>query len=115
MNTQATSPTPLPRCALSGVQIIARLGSLDGWKLCGDGDQVAIEKTYTFESYLQTIAFVNAVAFCAERQDHHPELLVGYKSCSVRWRTHDAGGISALDFEAAARVEALLETPGSGA
>ena len=104
-----TTPSSRPRSALSGVQIISRLGALEGWKLCGDGDKVSIEKTITFNSYLETIAFVNAVAFLAERLDHHPELLVGYQRCSVRFNTHDVGGISALDFDAARRVDDLLQ------
>lgn len=99
---------PRPRTILSGVQIIAHLANLEGWKLHGDDEHVAIEKTYRFAGYLQTIAFVNAVAYVAEQLDHHPELLVGYASCSVRFRTHDLGGISVLDCEAARRVDALM-------
>jgi 4a-hydroxytetrahydrobiopterin dehydratase len=54
------------------------------------------------------MAFVNAVAFLAEQNDHHPEILVKYKTCSVRWRTHDVRGISHSDFECALKVDALL-------
>lgn len=53
------------------------------------------------------MAFANAVAFLAESINHHPELLVQYAHCSVRWRTHDVQGISMADFDAAARVDAL--------
>lgn len=53
------------------------------------------------------MAFANAVAFLAESLNHHPELLVQYARCSVRWRTHDVQGISMADFDAAARVDAL--------
>ena len=51
---------------------------------------------------------MNAVAFIAHTQDHHPELTVGYNRCVVRWNTHDVGGISETDFDCAARVDALL-------
>lgn len=105
-----TKPAPAPAIiALAATQIIAKLAQLDGWKLYGDGPEVAIEKTYHFDGYLQTIAFVNAVAFIAERQDHHPEIVVQYKACSVRFRTHVIQGISIRDFECAAQVDALLQ------
>jgi 4a-hydroxytetrahydrobiopterin dehydratase len=96
------------RSALTPPQIVAKLAHLQGWRLSGDGADVAIEKSYAFKSYLQTIAFVNAVAFLAEQNDHHPEIKVGYKTCHVRWRTHDVRGISHTDFECAGKVDALL-------
>ena len=101
------------RTPLNAIQIVTRLAQLGGWQLHGDGANVAIEKTYRFDNYLQTISFVNAVAFSAERFDHHPELLVQYQACSVRFRTHDAQGITPLDFESAARVDALLADQGT--
>ena len=53
------------------------------------------------------MAFVNAVAFIAHAEDHHPELLVQPRQCLVRWRTDDVNGISLADFECAKRVDAL--------
>ena len=97
------------RTPLNAIQVVTRLAQLNGWQLHGDGSDVAIEKTFHLKSYLKTMAFVNAVAFSAERSDHHPELLVQYQSCSVRFRTHDAQGITALDFESATRIDALLQ------
>jgi 4a-hydroxytetrahydrobiopterin dehydratase len=94
---------------LSATQIIAGLAKLNGWKLHGDGADVAIEKTFAFKSYLRTMAFVNAIAFIAEQQDHHPELLVRYNTCSVRFNTHDAQGITQSDFACAALVDALVQ------
>jgi 4a-hydroxytetrahydrobiopterin dehydratase len=105
----ATPSTPRPvRIALTAPQIVAKLAQLQDWRLSGDGADLAIEKTYAFKGYLQTIAFVNAVAFLAEQNDHHPELLVGYKTCSVRWSTHDVKGLSTSDFECAAKVDTLM-------
>jgi 4a-hydroxytetrahydrobiopterin dehydratase len=106
MTTGSTRPM---RSALTAPQIVAKLAQLQGWRLRGDGADLAIEKTYAFKSYLQTMAFVNAVAFLAEQNDHHPEILVNYKTCSVRWRTHDVRGISHSDFECALKVDALLD------
>jgi 4a-hydroxytetrahydrobiopterin dehydratase len=96
------------RTALTATQIIASLTKIEGWKLHGDGADVAIEKTYRFDNFLKTMAFVNALAYIAEQQDHHPELLVTYGSCSVRFNTHDVHGVSRSDFECAALVDALL-------
>ena len=96
------------RRALRATEIVASLAKLEGWKLTGDGADVAIEKSWTFVNYFETMAFVNAVAFLAHRQDHHPELVVQYRRCVVRFNTHDVGGLSVTDFECAALVDALL-------
>jgi 4a-hydroxytetrahydrobiopterin dehydratase len=98
----------LDRRALRATEIVASLARLEGWKLTGDGADLAIEKSWTFADYFETVAFVNAVAFLAHRQDHHPELLVQHHRCVVRFHTHDVGGLSPVDFECAALVDALL-------
>ncbi len=98
----------LQRRALSPTEVVTRLAAVTGWQLAGNGADVAIEKTFHFANYHETLAFVNAVAFIAHAQDHHPELTVGYDRCTVRWNTHDAGGISETDFDCAGRVDALL-------
>jgi 4a-hydroxytetrahydrobiopterin dehydratase len=96
------------RRALSATEVVTQLAQLDGWQLCGDGAEVAIEKTYRFANYYETISFVNAVAFIANAEDHHPDLSVHYNRCVVRLNTHDVHGISATDIECAARFDALL-------
>ncbi|MES2481718.1 MAG: 4a-hydroxytetrahydrobiopterin dehydratase [Pseudomonadota bacterium] len=96
------------RRALSPTEVVTRLITAPGWQLSGDGPQVAIEKTYTFANYHETISFVNAVAFIANAQDHHPDLSVHYNRCVVRFNTHDVQGISDSDFECAALVDALV-------
>ena len=96
------------RRALSGTETVSALARLDGWQLTGDGANVAIEKTFRFANYFETIAFVNAVAMVAHVQDHHPDLSVHYNRCVVRFNTHDVGGISATDIDCAARVDAVL-------
>ena len=97
-----------PRRALTATEVVAKLAQLEGWTLSGDGADVGIEKTYSFANYYETIAFVNALAFIAHTQDHHPDLSVHYNRCGVRLNTHDVGGLSATDFECAARFDALL-------
>ncbi len=101
----STAPT---RRALSATEIVTSLSQLEGWTLSGDGADLAIEKTYAFANYYETIAFVNAVAFIAHRQDHHPALTVHYNRCVVRYNTHDVSGLSVRDFDCAARLDALL-------
>ena len=98
----------VPRRALTPTEIVKRLADLPGWKLSGDGADVAIERTYTFADYHETMAFVNALAFIAHSLDHHPDLSVHYDRCVVRFSTHSVQGISETDFECAARADALL-------
>jgi 4a-hydroxytetrahydrobiopterin dehydratase len=114
MNTPEDARDGAKSLALTGPQVIARLASLEGWKLWGDGDTLAIEKTFRFHSYLQTLAFANALAYVAEQQDHHPEMLLAYRSCSVRWRSHDVAGISQRDVRCAALVDALADPEQAG-
>jgi 4a-hydroxytetrahydrobiopterin dehydratase len=67
----------------------------------------AIRKTFCFADYYRTLAFVNALAFVAHREDHHPDLGVHYDRCVVRYSTHDVGGLSENDFVCAAKTELL--------
>jgi len=97
-----------PRRALSATEIVAELTQTGGWTLDGDGANIAITKTYRFANYFETMAFVNAVAWIAHVQDHHPDLSVHYDRCVVRLNTHDVGGISATDIECAHKIDALL-------
>lgn len=96
------------RRALTGAQIVTKLAQLDGWTLRGEGADIAIEKTYKFANYYETIAFVNALAFVSHVSDHHPELAVSYNRCVVRFNTHDVEGISDTDFQCATAADALL-------
>ena len=100
-----------PRRALNATEVVRALVALPGWRLEGDGSAVAIEKTFQFADYFQTLAFVNALAWVAHRQDHHPDLSVHYNRCVVRWSTHDVGGISATDIDCAAQADALVAHP----
>ena len=94
---------PAKSTKLSAEQVAERLKVLGGWELAGG----EIAKTYRFENYYQTMAFVNAVAWLAHRADHHPDMEVGYNRCRVRYSTHSVGGISESDFICAAQVESL--------
>jgi len=80
------------------------VGQLRGWEQAGE----EITKTYQFRNYYETIAFVNAIAWLSHRENHHPDLEVGYNKCVVRYSTHSVGGLSENDFICAAKVESLL-------
>ena len=79
---------------------------LDGWQLTEHGQ--ALFKIVRFADYHQTMAFVNALAFIAHREDHHPDLGVHYNRCEIRFSTHNVGGLSLNDFICAAKADALL-------
>ena len=95
------------RRSLTATEIVARLATPEGWTLTGDEASVAIEKTFVFDDYYKTLSFVNAVAFIAHKQNHHPDLLVQFSRCVIRFNTHDVGGISVTDFDCAALVDTL--------
>ena len=91
-----------------GVDVVHdHLQLLPDWKLLEDGR--AISKTFKFDDYYRTLAFVNAAAFIAHRQDHHPDLGVHYDRVVVRFSTHDVGGLSINDFISAAKLERLSD------
>ena len=83
------------------------LKSLNGYAASSDYKQIS--KTYSFENYYETMAFVNAVAFIAHREDHHPDLVVSYNKCRVEYGTHAIGGLSENDFICVAKIEAALK------
>ena len=93
--------------AMKATEIVAYLAKFEGWTLSGDGADVAIEKTFRFSDYAQTMAFVNTVAWGAQARNHHPELRVYFNHCLVRFQTHDVAGLSKADFESASAVDAL--------
>lgn len=89
---------------MSAAQITAHLNDAPGWSM-KDG---AIEKTFAFKNFFETMAFVNALAWICSTQDHHPDLAVSYSRCVVRFNTHSVGGISINDFVCAAQVNQLV-------
>jgi 4a-hydroxytetrahydrobiopterin dehydratase len=91
---------------LNQVMITGHLAELPGWEQAGQ----EIVKTFTFKNYYETMAFVNAAAYIAHQEDHHPEMEVSYKKCKVRYSTHAIGGLSQNDFICAAKLNALIST-----
>ena len=76
--------------------------ALEGWTLAADG--LSIGRTFSFRNFSEAFAFMTRVAMAAEKLDHHPDWSNSYKTVEVRLSTHDAGGLTALDFELARRM-----------
>ena len=89
---------------LADASVNEQVALLPGWSHVAD----RIAKTYRFAGWKETMAFVNAVAWIAERADHHPDLSVHFNRCVVSYSTHDAGGITQNDLVCAARIERLF-------
>jgi len=81
------------------------LKQLKGWII----DEGKLVKVYPFTNYYQTMAFVNALAWISHREDHHPDLQVGYNKCRVEYSTHAIGGLSENDFICAAKSDHLFQ------
>ena len=92
---------------LGAARLAELMPQLPGWELAENGQ--ALLRTFRFDNYHQTMAFVNALAWVAHREDHHPDLGVQYDRAVVRFSTHDVGGLSENDFICAAKASALLE------
>lgn len=84
------------------------MGALDdSWSL--DDSAATIKRHFEFPAFSRTIAFVNAVAWVATNEGHHPELFVSYGSCTVQYQTHAINGLSDNDFICAAKIDRLAE------
>ena len=81
------------------------LRQLNGWALVNG----MVTKTYSFKNHYETLAFVNATAWISHREDHHPDMSVGYNTCRVAYKTHAIDGLSTNDFICAAKMDALFE------
>jgi 4a-hydroxytetrahydrobiopterin dehydratase len=96
---------PRTGAALDRAEAVNLLGQIPGWAL--EDNASAITRTWRFGNYYETIAFVNALAWIAHHEDHHPDLEVGYNRCRVRFSTHSVNGLSLNDFICAAKINAL--------
>ena len=92
---------------LSAGDVSKFLAALPGWTNAGGKE---IRKEYKFKDYHETMDFVNKVAAIAHKEDHHPDMEVGYNRCVVKYSTHSVGGLSENDFICAAKIDALPRT-----
>lgn len=82
-----------------------RAGLSARWTL--DAEQRCLSADFSFRNYYQVQAFINAVAWIAHGENHHPDIHFGYRNATVSWTTHAAGGLTLNDFICAAKVDAL--------
>ena len=82
------------------------LKQTSGWSLNSKASEIS--RTFEFKNFYETMAFANAVAWIANREDHHPDMEIGYKRCLVRYSTHAIGGLSENDFICAAKINKLV-------
>ena len=72
-------------------------------------DSKSIEREFKFTDYYETMAFVNALAWIAHNEDHHPDMVVTFNHCKVTYSTHTVKGLSRNDFICAAKIDALIK------
>ena len=94
----------MARQKLDAQAVREALAELDGWQL-QDGRE-AIGKTFTFRNFSEAFGFMTRVALAAEKLDHHPEWFNVYKTVEVTLSTHDADGLTELDFKLARKMDA---------
>ena len=104
LTTQSCKPCEGGMPPLLEPRIRELLDQLPAWTV----EKGELVKTYRFKNYHDTMAFVNATAWISHRENHHPDLEVGYNQCRVRYSTHAIGGLSENDFICAAKVDKLL-------
>lgn len=83
------------------------LAELNGWDLKKDGNEII--RSFHFKNFYETMAFVNAIAWMAHLENHHPDMEVSYNHILVRYSTHAVGGLTENDFICAAKIDKLFE------
>jgi 4a-hydroxytetrahydrobiopterin dehydratase len=95
--------------ALPEPEINQRLLALPNWAYLDiSGQEKYLQRVYAGKTYLSSLEMLTRIGHLAEAENHHPDLLLHYKTLTVQYWTHTAGGVTELDFEQAAKVEALL-------
>lgn len=88
---------------LGDAEIDERLASLSGWRRSGE----AIEKDFKRDGFVGSVRFVDSLVGPAEEMNHHPDLAISWDTVTVTLSTHSEGGLTASDFELAAKIDAL--------
>jgi 4a-hydroxytetrahydrobiopterin dehydratase len=95
----------IDRVATDTARVI--LADLPGWTM--NDTATELRREIRFKGYYEVMAFVNALAWVANQENHHPDLEVGYSRVVVRWSTHSVKGLSENDFICAAKTDRLLK------
>ena|SRR5256885_6336558 len=105
LSDRTSKPLPSGTPALKQPEIDNFLKQLRGWKIQGK----ELVRELKFKDYYETMSAVVAVAMLAQREDHHPDMQVGYNKLQIRFSTHSVGGLSENDFICAAKVDELMK------
>lgn len=89
--------------ALTAEEVRKALEDLPG---C-ESDGASIGRKFTFASYMEGVGFATKVAEAADRADHHPDILIGYRAVTVTLTSHDSGGVTGRDLSLAREAQAL--------
>ena len=92
--------------ALTANEIKPYLVQVEHWQVSGDNKVIA--RRFEFKGFYKTMAFVNAVAWIANQENHHPDMEIGYNYCNIKYTTHAVDGLTQNDFICAAKVDALI-------
>lgn len=92
------------RRLLSRTEINEFLNSQNEWAFHNDG----IERELKFDSYMDSIKFINKIAVKAEELNHHPDMIVGWCNIQIRFSTHDLDGLSTYDLKMAEATNNIL-------
>lgn len=90
---------------MSQEEINKLLSQISSWKLNEKANEIC--RWFNFKNFYQTMCFVNTIAWIAHRENHHPDMEVGYNYCLVKYSTHAIGGLSVNDFICAAKIDAI--------
>lgn len=93
----------MARQPMSGDEARLALARLSGWRMAAD--EKSIVRDFSFRTFGEAFAFMTRVALAAEKLDHHPDWSNSFNKVSVSLSTHDAGGLTELDFKLAARMD----------
>lgn len=96
-----------PPQLLNTGQIKTYLNQVPGWEYLAE--QKSILRNFSFANFYETVAFVNAAAWIAQQENHHPDISFGYNKCKILYTTHSAQGITLFDFICAAKINQLLK------
>lgn len=90
---------------LTSDEIKKYLREVKDWEV--SADEKFIKRRFTFKNFYKTMAFVNAIAWIANQENHHPDMEVGFNYCTVKYTTHAVNGLTQNDFVCAAKIDKL--------
>ncbi|OGT50910.1 MAG: 4a-hydroxytetrahydrobiopterin dehydratase [Gammaproteobacteria bacterium RIFCSPHIGHO2_12_FULL_42_13] len=90
---------------LTKEEIKTLLPQVKGWDISNDGK--TISRHFSFKNFYKTMAFVNAIAWIANQENHHPDMEVGFNYCTVKFTTHAINGLTKNDFICAAKINSM--------